>query len=172
VPAIKFNVEKQQHSNWCWAAIAVSVDRYFNKNSTWCQCRVATEMAKKKRLKVKNCGTCRKPKPCPEKCNRPWSLDQALRLMGRQVGKFKDRALSFAEIERTIKAGRPVCLRILWGKGPDAHFVVISGCERSRSGHRWVDVEDPFSGSATWLYDEFRSNYEYSKGRWAETYPV
>jgi hypothetical protein len=172
MPTINFNMEKQEHSDWCWAAVAVSVERHFDPDSTWCQCRIATRMAKMEKLTVKDCGNCRERRPAPRACNRTWYLDKALRLVGRLAGKPRVRALSFALTARKIHAGRPVCARIQWGPGPSAHFVVVTGSETAKSGSQWVDVEDPFAGSSTWLYDEFRSNYQYSQGQWTDTYPV
>ena len=171
MPKIDFNLEKQQHNNWCWAAVASSVDRYFNPKSTWCQCRMAGKMAKAAKLKVKNCGGCQRSKRAPEECNQPWYLDKALEFVGRLKGTPKPTPLSFAQIHKTIQAGRPVCVRVQWGNG-GAHFVVISGCVVGSSGQRWVDVEDPHTGSSTWLYEEFKSNYQYLEGCWDETYPV
>ena len=172
MPSIAFNMQQQEHSDWCWAAVAASVERYFAPNSTWCQRRLASQMAKIEKLKVTNCGTCKKRKPISQKCNRTWFLDKALELVGRLKGKAKAIVLSFAQVERRIRDGVPVCVRILWGKGPAAHFVVISGCETAPSGAQWVDIEDPFAGSSTWLYEEFRLNYQYSEGAWVATYPV
>jgi len=172
MPTINFKMEHQQHSNWCWAAVAVSVDRFFNSASTWCQCRIASRMAKREKLNVKNCGTCQETKRAPRTCNQPWYLDKALKIVGRMKAEPKIRALSFVETERKIRAGQPVCVMIRWGKGPDAHYVVISGCETAKSGNRWVDVEDSFAGSSTWLYDEFRANYQYSEGHWCATFPL
>lgn len=171
MPTIDFDMQSQQHSNWCWAAVSVSIDRYFDPRSKWCQCRIASRMAKIRKLKVKNCGTCRKPKGVPKDCNRTWDLDRALTIVNRLKGRPRFKALSFKQIERRIRAGLPVCVRILWGQGPDAHFVVITGRVRGRSGE-WVDVEDPHSGSSTWRYDEFRSNYQYYQGRWVATFPI
>ena len=172
MPSIGFQIEPQQHSNWCWAAVAVSVERYFDPDSRWCQCRMASRMAKLTTLKVKGCGTCKKPTPTPRACNRPWYLEKALQLAGRLKAKPKPTPLSFSRVRKRIAAGRPVCARIVWGQGPDAHFVVISGWHRTKSGALWVDVEDPDSGSSTWLYEEFRSNYQYAQGHWVATYPV
>ena len=169
---IDFEIQKQQHSNWCWAAVAVSVERYFDPDSTWCQCRLASRMAKKEKLKVAGCGTCKQPKGVSEKCNLPWELQKALRIVKRLTGKPKGSRLSFRKIKELLKAGRPVCARIVWGGGTAAHFVVISGCFKTKSGVRWVDIEDPDSGSSTWLYDEFRKNYLYAQGEWVDTYPV
>jgi len=165
-------MQRQERSNWCWAAVAASVSCYFDPDSGWCQCRMATRMVKLSKLKVTTCGTCGKPKPVAPACNRPWYLEKALALAGRLKGTPKAKALKFSRIRKRIKAGRPVCVRILWGPGPDAHFVVISGCYRGHSGELWVDVEDPDSGSSTWRYDEFLANYQYAQGQWVATYPV
>lgn len=175
MPRITFDMETQQHSEWCWAAVTVSVDHYFNNKSTWCQCRLVTHVAKLKKglnLNVKNCGTCQKPDPVPEKCNKTFYLDKALRTVRRLKGKARDAPLSFHQVDKEIKARRPVCAEITWGKGPDAHAVVISGCVRAKSGRRYVDVEDPLSGSSTWLLEEFLTNYQYANGRWTATFPV
>jgi hypothetical protein len=172
MPTINFAMEHQQHSNWCWAAVAVSVDHFFSKRSTWCQCRVASRMAKLEKITVTNCGDCKHTKKISQKCNVPWYLDKALRIVRRLNGKPKPLPLSFAALEKKLKAGRPVCVRVRWGRGPAAHFVVVSGCETGPGGHHWVDVDDPFAGSSTWLYDEFRDDYQYAKGHWSATYPV
>jgi hypothetical protein len=172
MPTINFSMERQQHSNWCWAAVSVSVDRFFNAASAWCQCRIVSRMAKIEKLRVKSCGTCEKTTGLPRTCNQPWYLDRALKIVGRLKAKPKTRPLSFEQTEKKIRADRPVCARIQWGPGPDAHFVVISGCETSPAGNRWVDVEDPFAGSSTWLYDEFLVNYRYSQGQWLDTFPI
>lgn len=172
MPRIDFNMQKQQHSDWCWAAVATSVDHYFDPGSAWCQCRLASKMAKIQKLKVRTCGSCKIRKPTPEACNCPWYLDKALKIVHRLKGKPKLSDLSFSQISKKIKAGRPVCVQILWGKGPAAHFLVISGCTKGRKGERWLDIEDPDAGSSTWLYEEFRSNYQYYQGKWCATFSV
>jgi len=50
--------------------------------------------------------------------------------------------------------------------------VVITGCNQSRNGDRWIYVEDPFEGHGTWLYKEFCVNYQYGGGRWTATFPL
>jgi hypothetical protein len=171
MPTIAFNMQKQLHSNWCWAAVAVSVARHFAPDSTWCQCRLASRMAKLEKLKVAGCGTCRNSSGVSRKCDQPWYLDRALRIVKQLNGTPELTPLSFRQTVERIKAGRPVCVRILWGAGPAAHFVVITGYLQTKSGS-WVDVEDPDTGSSTWLFEEFLSNYYYSQGAWVDTYPV
>ncbi len=172
MPSIDFAMQRQEHSDWCWSAVASSVDHYFNKRSKWCQCRLASRMAEIEKLKVRTCGGCKTRKPLPQACNRPWYLQRALRIVRRLHGKPKRGALSFSKIEKIIKKRRPICVMIQWGASPIAHFVVISGCGKARNGDKWVDIEDPDSGRSTWLYKEFRSNYQYGHGRWLYTFLV
>jgi hypothetical protein len=172
MPSIDFEIQKQQHSDWCWAAVAASVDHYFDANSAWCQCRLASKMAKIEKLKVATCGNCETRKPMQAACNCPWFLQSALKIVHRLKGKPKPTNLKFSQILKKIKAGRPVCVEILWGKGPTAHYIVISGCAIGPKGERWVDIEDPYYGSSTWLFEEFRSNYEYAQGKWITTFLV
>ena len=172
MPSIDFKMQKQEHSDWCWSAVATSVDRYFDANSAWCQCRLASKMAKIEKLKVTTCGSCQKRKPIPEACNRPWYLEKALKIVHRLRGKPRPGFLSFSQILKKIEAGRPICVMVLWGKEAVGHYVVISGCTKGRHGERWVDIEDPYAGSSTWLYEEFRSNYQYYQGKWHLTFGV
>jgi hypothetical protein len=172
MPSIDFLMQKQEHSDWCWAAVTSSVDRYFNPKSTWCQCKLASRMAKAERLKVRSCGSCNGSKSTPEVCNQPWYLQKALKIVRRLKGEPLPGPLSFSKIRKALEAGKPVCVMVLWGKGPEAHFVAITGCVKGPKGERWVDVEDPDMGSSTWLYEEFRSNYQYDKGHWNFTFRV
>ena len=81
--------------------------------------------------------------------------------MRRLRGKPIQGPLSFSKIQKILKKRRPICVMVQWGEGTIMHFVVISGCAKSSSGDKWVDIEDPDSGRSTWLYKEFRSNYQY-----------
>ena len=102
---IDFEMQKQQHSNWCWAAVAVSVARYFDPDSTWCQCRLASRMAKREKLNVAGCGTCRNPSSVPKKCNQPWYLQKALRIVKRLKREAQGRAVELPEDQRTNQGG-------------------------------------------------------------------
>jgi len=170
--SIDFTMQKQEHSDWCWSAVASSVDQYFNKRSKWCQRRLASKMAKIEKLKVRTCGNCKSRKPTHQACNQPWYLQRALKIVHRLKGNPKQGPLSFSKIQKILKKSRPICVMIQWGQGPIMHFVVISGCAKSDSGDKWVDIEDPDSGRSTWLYKEFRSNYQYDQGHWIYTFLV
>ena len=175
MPNITFQMEKQKTVNWCWAAVSVSVNRYFAPDSHWRQCgivEVVLSHAKgpdKLPFPVHACCT----KPIPRRCNQPWYLEDALKQVDRLRGSPKAVHLSFKKIQREIDAHRPVCARIQWREpGSPGHFVVISGYHITRARVRQVDVEDPATGSrSTVHYGTFVSNYRHS-GRWTHTYLV
>jgi hypothetical protein len=60
-------IEKQEMSQWCWAAVSVSVDRFFDPATTNTQCVVAEKVLNR---------TC-----CPNKvdCNETAFLQVALK---------------------------------------------------------------------------------------------
>jgi hypothetical protein len=159
MPAL-FQIESQQQSEWCWAAVAVSIDKYFNSNSTRTQCKIAG-------LVLKNVQNC-----CDEaatNCNQNASLITALQKINRW-SRTLNRPLRFDEIRQELNAGRPVCARIQWKGGGD-HFVVIAGYEVLQSGALHVFVEDPLNPSSTVEYDEFKTAY-YGDGEWVDSYLV
>jgi hypothetical protein len=154
----------QTHTFWCWAAVAVSVDRLFARTSTgWAQCELVA------RLLPGASDCCSTPKLF----NKPYSLQEAL----DKVGNWRDTVgpLSFAEIKEQLSAQRPVCCRIQWF-GQGAHAVAIDACLEYESGEQIVHVVDPFyswgPGGGDYIpYDEFVSNYR-SSGEWTHTYRV
>jgi hypothetical protein len=155
----QFQIESQQKSEWCWAAVAVSIDKYFNPNSTRTQCQIAERV-----LNAQNCCNA-----AADNCNQPATLIEALQKINRW-SRTLDRPLRFDEIRQELDAGRPVCARIQWTGGGD-HFVVIAGYEVLRSGALHVFVEDPVNPSSTVDYDEFKTAY-YGDGAWVDSYLV
>src|SRR4051794_38807258 len=39
--ALMFTMETQQQSNWCWAAAATSIFKFYSNSNQWSQCSVA-----------------------------------------------------------------------------------------------------------------------------------
>ena len=150
-----FPLEKQKQNRWCWAAVAVGVDRYFDSTSQRNQCTVAN------RVLGRDC--CNNPAPC----NQGATLTAALEAVNR-ASRRVPRALSFEETTRELDEDRPVCVRIGWFDG-GGHFVVLSGYRESGGGILQVQVSDPWYPNSTVEYDEFRTNY-YELGQWTDTY--
>lgn len=155
----KFELQKQKHSLWCWAAVSASVEHYFSPRSTSSQCRVANKV-----LGVADC--CQTP--TPQRCNQPQALEDAL-AVGRLRGRTLERALTPHEIRREIKGNLPVCVFIKW-RGGGGHFVVICNYDKVNNV---VDVADPRYDPGTtisMLYGDFVSRYNLGLGRWKATY--
>jgi Papain-like cysteine protease AvrRpt2 len=149
---------QQQHENeWCWAAVAVSVDHYFNPNATSTQEALAAELT----AGDTECST--KP-DCPE------ALQTALENLGHLNGQPETDSLSFDEVQTAIGNSLPLCIRIEWfGKG--AHFVAIDGVGSTPGGDDLVHVKDPFFGDSSMIFNDFYENY-LGAGAWSATFQV
>ena len=157
--ASTFQMEKQIEPNWCWAAVSVSVGRYFFPQSTSTQCKVA--------------GTVLSRTDCcaePAACNQPAHLEAGLKAVNRPPNILV-RALTFDEIRKQIDQQRPVCVRIAWNGGPRGHFVVISGYQLLRSGIQQINVADPFYADSSIDYNDFVFDYQ-GNGQWTATFLV
>ncbi len=158
---IGLEVETQEHSNWCWAAVSVSVHRFFERGSDARQCGAAGAI---------------RGLPCcdgfTQKCNQPESLTQALTHFGKLKRQPVERAATFDEIRSEVLAGRPLCMRVEWTTGAikgNGHFAVITGFDNS-AGTPVVLVEDPFYGRSRRPYDRIVVSYQFNRGLWTHTY--
>jgi hypothetical protein len=122
-------------------------------------------MASKGLTKTGCCNT-----PIPQPCDQPGLLDKALRIVKHLAGGPTAGPISFAQVQQTLAAGRPVCARIGWLQG-GGHFVAISGWS-IQGGIQRVNVEDPLYGSSVVGYTNLCTAYHYGRGRWTHTYPV
>lgn len=152
-----YPMEPQELGLWCWAAVSLSVEKYFNAATQFTQCAIATA------VKQSNC--------CANKlsCNQADELQVAL----DRVGHFRQMLtgrLSFQDLRDSIRAGFPVCARIGWIPS-GGHFVVITGYTVSNSGVPYVAIADPLYESRTWSYDDFSFAY-FGIGSWTHTYLV
>ncbi len=156
--AYVFPMEHQEESNWCWAAVTVSVEHYFKPGSP----RRQADLAKHEIPQGDD--------------NLPWVLDKPLHAIGALRTDSLQRRLTFAELQSELLARRPVCARIEW-EGGGAHFVVISGFAVSPDGVKLVYVSDPLleeSDVVVCGFDDLAEG-DYSDGyggdgRWVETY--
>jgi hypothetical protein len=155
----------QTHTFWCWAAVAVSVDRLFAPTSTGlAQCELVARV-------LPGAAACCST---PNLFNQPASLQTALTAVDN-LKEMKVGPLSFAQIKEQLSAQRPVCCRIQWF-GQGGHAVAVDGCLEYASGEQIVHVVDPFyswgPGGGDYIpYDEFVSSYR-SSGEWTHTYLV
>jgi Papain-like cysteine protease AvrRpt2 len=154
-----FQMETQTQTLWCWAAVAVSIDRFFSPTAKQTQCQVAQAVLKS------NVKCCANPKPC----NKEEHLETALSAVGN-LRQAMTRPLDFDEVQEELDAGLPVCARIGW-TGGGGHFVTLAGYKRLRSGGIKVHVADPKWGSSIVEFEEFRASYM-GRGEWTDTFLV
>lgn len=160
-----FAMQSQQQTNWCWAAVSVSVANYFNtpgpQGGSWQQCDVANAEFGQ--------TTC-----CQDGstslCNRDWYLDRALTRVNHLAGPPQTGPGLYSYIQQEIDANRPVPVRIGW-YGDGGHFLALSGYDDT-NGNQIVDVEDPWYGPSTYDYNAFCTAYQSGAGAWTHTYPV
>jgi hypothetical protein len=156
-----FSMQQQEADDWCWAAVAVSVNKFIAPNSSLTQGTLASQL-------LPECNG----DPTSAVCNLPASLTQALNLIHRQVADPILSPISFAQIRQTIDSGWPIPVRIVWDDNPgNAHFVVITGYAVSQSGVPLVQVDDPFYDRSIVDYSTFVSSY-HGAGQWERTYRV
>ncbi|WP_445496321.1 papain-like cysteine protease family protein [Photorhabdus sp. SF281] len=149
---LPFNMQRQIQSNWCWAAVPVSVGLYFN-TGFWTQCDVAD-----KQLKRATC--CRFPGPC----NVYGYLDQAL-MYTRSLANFYTNLMKMSEIKAQIDARCPICLRCAW-YGGGAHFLAIIGYNPVTEN---ISVTDSIYGNSIQSFSLFPFSYN-GGGNWTHTY--
>ena len=155
----------QQESNWCWAAVTVTVNALFSPGSTLMQCDVAKPVLVSE-TQIKGAVDC-----CanPEQCNIPAYLQDALSWAGN-LSLAEHGYLDFVGVTTEIDAGRPIGVRIQWSDG-GGHFILIDGYREFSSGVPQVHVADPYYGPSYLFYSDLVNAYQ-DNGIWTDTYFV
>jgi hypothetical protein len=157
VAQASFTIEHQKQDRWCWAAVAVSVGRYY-KRSTKAQCELVSEQLNN----VTCCGG-----GAGGACNQSNSLRPSLTSVGVDH-LLAPGAAGVADIQYEINNRQVICLRYQWSGGL-GHFAVIEGCAQIPAA--WVAVEDPWFGwSELTLTNLANGNYLGPGGAWTDTY--
>lgn len=155
---LQFDMEKQQHSKWCWAAVTASVARYYGQNQ-YTQCKLATW-----RFGGKACDCCAEPFQEGD-CNKTSSTKDALAHVGN-LASGTDDSLSWEQVKHEIDAGRPVGVAVKWNSTGSRHAVVITGYNDDKE----ITVRDPGKVAMSVLpFDEFPAKYR-SGASWAATF--
>ncbi len=149
-------LEPQSLGNWCWAAIASSIGRYYGTGD-WSQADVARAL-----LGGPGTDTERNPTASWDEYAR---LDAALGAVGC-FSHWSPGRPTFERVQVEIQAGRPVCVHIDW-RAPGSHYVVITGYfGRTRE----IYVDDSRHGRSIQPYDRFPSDYHARGGVWIGTF--
>ena len=148
-----FTMQHQQQTQWCWAAVSVSVNLYYHPASGQTQCAVANAAMGQ--------TTC-----CADgsaaQCNQPWFLDLALQIVGNLNAVTSGKA-ALTSVKGEIDGCRPLCLRIGWNGG-GGHFVTVCGYRRKN-----ISIGDPWYGNSVVTYTSFPNTYQ-GGGSWTDSY--
>jgi hypothetical protein len=152
---LKFTMQAQQQSNWCWAAVSTSISHFYESTSSWTQCAVAnTQLGR-----TDCCGA-----GASGACNVYGYLDQGL----QEVGHFdhlQNGTVTFQVLRNEIVSSRPLGIRVAWSGG-GAHFIAAIGAEEGDL----VLVGDPGSGANSLVdFATLETNYSGS-GTWTHSY--
>jgi len=115
---LDFAIPQQERDNWCWAACASGVARFYDDTTAWTQCGIANAV-----LGRSDC--------CVDggQCDEAAAVYKALNATGNLAWKL-DRPATRDELLRELGQGRPIVARIQWPHRegyPEGHFVVIDG---------------------------------------------
>jgi hypothetical protein len=151
---LAFQMEPQEQSNWCWAAVATSVAHAYDNSSTWTQCEVANGELGRSDCCAGGAGTA---------CNVYGTLDTSLSRVGH-LDHVDSSAASWQMIHDQIAGGCPLGIRVAWAGG-GAHFLVAYGWLQND----FVAVDDPIYGKSDIAYDALTTSYQGS-GTWTNSY--
>lgn len=157
--AVRLNipVENQLLNNWCWAAIASALGRYYG-TSDESQAQIASQVLKKNCLEFAFDDEVRRSADTISR------LDIAMSVAGCYSHWSAGKPL-FDRVRFEINFGRPFGARVGWHAGA-AHYVLIHGY---RDHGEKLLVADPLHGSGEYSLGEFPARYRQG-GAWTETF--
>lgn len=135
---LDLTVQRQLETQWCWAAVSVSIDDFYRQPTAWTQCKMV-------------CSEFGRDDCCVDggskDCNTPWYLNKALERIGIFAG-VEPVGNPISELPPNaaddIEDGKPVGLQISWDGG-GGHVIILEGF---RSDRAMVAVEDPWYGAS------------------------
>lgn len=133
---LRFRIQRQQQSNWCWSAVTTSIRHFYQPASTLTQCQLVNS-----RRGRSDCCTAG-PGADTNKCNKADDTADAISGQGH-LAQMQDNNVSIADLRAQLAAGRPVFCRIQWSGG-GRHAIVAAGTEDGE----FVIMCDPGSSSA------------------------
>ena len=158
-----FRMHRQEQTNWCWAAVALSVfqhweisrpfivrlarrlyfacARLFRPSAAgrWTQCELVNDTL--------HLGACCRTGG-DDQCNRPWFLHEVLRVTGT-LRQFVSGAAVHHVALTEVRACAPLGVRVGW-IGGGGHFIVVHGYAQTATGKIFFQVEDPWYGPSVW----------------------
>lgn len=146
-------IDRQRQANWCWAALASSLARYYGAETVE-QHEIAS------RVLGMECGE----RGLDERSNVYATLRDALRAVGC-YSHWSPARPSFERIRSEIDAGRPLCVCIEW-RTSGLHYLAVTGYHEHPAELR---VDDPLHGLSIHRYEEFPGQYRATGAVWRNT---
>ena len=172
VRTVPLTMQHQKLSEWCWAAVSVSVNLYFRPDSTHTQCEIAGS--------VLNVACCGQGTETEARCNASHELHPVLGRLHLLAADPVLKPLTFDQIQKQIDAGHPICVLIKWldheGNVTDrGHFIAVAGYRITAAQKQFVSIADPLYGPSEVSYVEFSSHkggYRDGSGVWFASFLV
>ena len=171
-------MQNQGESDWCWAAVAVSINNFLDPQPnattvgaapTWTQGQLATQLLAQEMQWDPPVDCSVDPNL---RCDKTAALDVALTITKNLMdgGARFNEYLDFASIQKWLDLQLPIGARIVWPNG-GAHFIALSGYQTFANGEQKVMVEDPLYGTSLQDYSSLLGQYVHY-GTWQDTYLV
>jgi hypothetical protein len=158
--AFELELQPDDRNNWCWAAVAVSISRYFNPESPWTLERLVETIFSQNDF----CDS--------DNLDCQWCLQNALFTTCNftEISGPPD-ALNpevISRIQQEIAEGRPVACRVRYPEGA-GHFVVIYGIDTT-GDQPILQIRDPQTATPLNLpLDTLLNDYNWG-ARWTDCY--
>ncbi|HZS09089.1 MAG TPA: papain-like cysteine protease family protein [Blastocatellia bacterium] len=166
---MRFDLQRQLQTKWCWAAVTTSLLNFFNPDNTPTQCQVVQQcLSLNHDFDPEATDCCQQGSS--KACNLTYKLPDALDEMELLFSRC-NYPLSLDEIRGQIQAGVPVAVRIKW-RGGGGHFVVITAVFDDPDGDEqtWLRIADPLDQAASYItYRTLKNRYK-GEGRWTHSY--
>ncbi|MBV8214050.1 MAG: C39 family peptidase [Verrucomicrobia bacterium] len=178
---IGLRMQYQETNEWCWIAVATSINHFYNPRSTWTQCAVMTVVGQTINLFPPNTSACPSAqvlaanpglsailadpysKPAEFVLDNPaYGIDRQYIKSGgvsdplKVTGNFasnQPNSLRLDQIASEINAGRPVIANITWFAG-ESHCVAIAGVLGDS-----LLILDPANGQSVARFGTFPTSY-------------
>jgi hypothetical protein len=151
--ALRFDMQQQEKSNWCWAAVAASIARFFRPADTVTQCSIANGELRRNDC----CGDCE-----GDRCNVPGYMMSSLYRVGHFKKWLARQPPRRQQIAQEVDGSRPLCARVVW-QGGGSHYLTIVGYAKPADtlpDHiTGVAVADPWFGLSDIDYADFPKRY-------------
>jgi Papain-like cysteine protease AvrRpt2 len=149
---LTFSIEHQDQDQWCWAAVTISICRFYKDQRWQHQCNLVNEILSSILGGVDCCED-----GASDNCNISFSLSDVLNTTGHLV-QLVQGVVSFEDLNQEIEVRqRPLAIRIVFSDFITRHFIVVVGCMQTPDGKQWVKVADPSQSTGNTTSIEYTS---------------